>query len=65
LLKSQSMGCCPWIDTMSLLASGIPDRQLVIIRTKQLVHTIRFDSSMSILFPSTTNGKFSGSCGEA
>jgi hypothetical protein len=27
--------------------------------------TIRFDSSMSILLPSTTNGKFSGSCGEA
>lgn len=27
--------------------------------------TIRFDSSMSILFPRTMNGKFSGSRGEA
>jgi hypothetical protein len=27
--------------------------------------TMRFDSSMSILLPRTTNGKFSGSCGEA
>jgi hypothetical protein len=63
------MGCCPWIDTMSWLASEIPGRltNVSFMNEKDLngLQTIRFESSISILLPRTTKGKFSGSWGDA
>lgn len=71
---SQSTECCPWIDTKSSRAFVKPIECSTIDELVSQVasrgsapgpRTMRLPSSISILLPITTKGKFSGSLGEA